>query len=278
MFDPTKLRRRCKQKISEIMRECGGVTATQHGDYAYRDVGSNILAVAHCDYVGGNGEHFARAVLTDEDLIFAPQLDDRLGVYTILDILPSLVKCDVLLTDGEESGMTTAARFKTQKQYNWVVEFDRRGTDAVVYQYDAIQRAVSDFFPHGWGSFSDISSLDLGVCCFNVGIGYHDEHTSRCYMVVQDWAVQIERFVRFYEKNKCTRFAHDSTKDRKHWRNKWSPPWQQSLPPERKDDKNMMVCKMCDSFVERRLAIHHEGKYHCPDCWEVLEDETWLDS
>lgn len=179
-------------------------------EYALHSRNARILGVAHCDWMTGLKQQFAVATLKDETLIFSPQLDDRIGVYTLLYLLPSLgVAVDTLLTTDEEIGRSTASEFTTDKQYNWMCEFDRRGTDVVSYQYHDMKEHTKKFFTNGYGSFSDISCLDhLGVLGMNVGVAYSGEHTNRCFMVLEDYIDQIVRFVRFYREYKNIRLDY----------------------------------------------------------------------
>lgn len=188
-----------------------------HGDekegyHAFKDNGAKILAVAHCDNV-----HRAEWFASDKDVIFTSSLDDRLGVYTILDYLPSLgeVAYDILLTMGEESAKTTAANFKTEKQYNWLVEFDRRGANAVLYDYagNGFGEIVEQFFPVDYGTSSDIDKLQfLKAKALNIGVGYHDEHAVNAYMRISEYLLQMARFLRFWRAHKDTFFAHEEKK------------------------------------------------------------------
>jgi hypothetical protein len=218
-FDPQKLRARCLARTAGLLagRSSFGPAATDkswitNSDYTFIDNHSNILAVGHCDFV----EHvptFSRASLVGERVYFSPAMDDRLGVYTILDVLPQLgLTYDVLLTDNEEKGLSTAESFipPDGKQYNWIFEFDRRGTGAVFYQYDhtAISDAAKDYFKHEIGTFSDISLLDLKCGGINVGTGYYHEHNYYCHMILSDWEDQVQRFIRFYRRYKDTRFPY----------------------------------------------------------------------
>mgnify|MGYP001615358265 CR=1 FL=1 len=191
-----QLKLRCSQTIEQLFTDLGGVV---RDGYAFRDNGSNILAVAHCDTVC-HSEHFAY----DNGVVFNAKLDDRLGVYTIMDLLPALgCKVDVLLTDGEEIGASTAANFNPAKIYNWIVEFDRRGEGAVLYQYTGFTGVVRKHFTLEHGSYSDISSMGhIGCMALNVGIGYHDEHMVNCYADLNEYTRNINRFIKFYEEQR----------------------------------------------------------------------------
>lgn len=214
MMNSKTLNRRCRSDWSELTdgMEIRGGGGRLH---AFKDNGASILAVAHTDYVSKT-KHFQHLQLDDRYLIYNGQLDDRLGIYTILDVLPALgLKFDILLTDHEEIGQSTAEEFQAHKQYNWMFMFDRRGTDAVTYQYTD-KKWLSSLAKHlriGQGSFSDISMLGhLGCAGVNVGAGYYDEHSSTHYMNVGHWSDQVKRFVGFYSAFHDTRFEHDESK------------------------------------------------------------------
>lgn len=203
-LDLKQLERRCRMTEAEYAAEFGGWTNNRPGEqYIYLDRGSPLLAVAHldCHYPTS---HFEAIELDGELNIFASNLDDRLGAYIILDVLPALgIVTDVLLTVGEEVGKSTAEFFRETHPYNWMVEFDRTGEDVVLYQFDTQKlrnRLQSVGFEVGYGSFSDIAFLDhLGVQGFNVGVGYYDYHSTRAYAIWEVTVAQIHRFVKFHQ-------------------------------------------------------------------------------
>lgn len=184
---------RCKQNSKQLL---------DGKRYKFIDNGGSVLAVAHVDVHPGirNPKFFVRK---GRNVVFSPALDDRLGVYILLDLLPELgIKVDVLLTDDEEIGRSTASMFTGEKQYNWMFQFDRRGTDVVMYQYDTpeLRQLLEGFdFEVGFGSFSDICYLDhLGCAGFNFGTGYYNEHSMQCYANLRHLTDQLNRFERFF--------------------------------------------------------------------------------
>lgn len=201
--------------------------------YFYKDNGSKILAVAHLDTVGNYDQREARFVDTEGgEVVFSRALDDRLGAYIILDMLPKLgVSVDVLLTVGEESGQSTAAFFDTPagKDYHWMIEFDRGGTDVVMYQYeDADTKAlVEDTGARvGEGIFSDISYLDhLEIKGFNWGVGYRDYHGPRAHAFLEDTFKMVRYFLRFHDVNADEYLPHEdyspTVSDKDAW---WNDP------------------------------------------------------
>jgi hypothetical protein len=173
--------------------------------FHYQDNGSDILAVAHLDHVQGDGT--CHVINTPAgQLAVSGALDDRLGAYVILELLPRLgIKCDWLLTTDEEMGATTASAFDAPKDYNWIIEFDRGGTDVVMYDFetpelvDLVEEAGARV---GIGSYSDICELEyLGCAAINWGVGYEDYHSPRAHAWLEDTFRMVEKFMRFHEVN-----------------------------------------------------------------------------
>ena len=136
-----------------------------------------------------------------------------LGVHLLLDVLPHLgVRFDVLLTDGEERGCSTARWFLPPRKYNWMFSFDRAGTDVVLYQFDtpATRRLLHrSGFRVGVGSYSDITDLwFLGCAGFNFGCGYHRQHKPDCYADLGETRAMVARFVGFWQRNAGRRLPH----------------------------------------------------------------------
>jgi len=158
--------------------------------------------VAHLDSVS-NDLHFVTVESNEDVVIFNEQLDDRLGAYIILDVLPKYgIKCDILLTTGEESGWSTAQGFISPRDYNWMFQFDRSGTDVVTYDFtcdELTKRIEAIGVSQNYGLFSDICDLEhLGCKGMNWGTGYYDNHTQKSNAVVSHIEQMILKFVMFY--------------------------------------------------------------------------------
>lgn len=181
--------------------------------FYYQDNGSDILAIAHLDSVQDDGT--CTVVNTAAGpLALSGTLDDRLGAYVILDLLPKLgVTCDWLLTTDEEIGQSTAECFDADKTYNWMFQFDRGGTDVVMYEYETpelVELVESSGARVGIGSFSDICLLNhLGCVGFNWGVGYQDYHGPRAHAWLDDTFRMVARFVKFYNANASTALRYD---------------------------------------------------------------------
>lgn len=177
--------------------------------YVYIDNNSKILGVAHLDIVG-DIEKSHCDIFKSSGVVFSRALDDRLGVFILMNILPKLgINLDILLTNYEEIGLSTARYFESSKTYNWLVEWDRGGEDVVVYQYKKFQKILSEYFTVGYGTYSDIVELPhLNALGVNIGIGYYNEHTQNCFCDIAQTERQLNRFISFYADNKDKRFEY----------------------------------------------------------------------
>jgi len=194
-----------------------------HNFYYYKDNGSDVLAVAHLDTVVEPRERTARYMQTDAGLVIhSGALDDRLGAYVILELLPRLgLQHDILLTVGEERGQSTAEFFESPKEYNWIIEFDRGGTDVVMYDYETqemVDKVRAARARVGGGSFSDISYMEhLGVKAFNWGVGYHDYHSPRGFAYLDDTFEMVVKYQRFHKQNEGQYLLHLPSIGRPWW-------------------------------------------------------------
>ena len=177
---------------------------------------ARVLAIAHIDTV--LGEDWS---LMHKGVFYSPALDDRVGVYTICDVLVTL-PYDILLTDHEEIGASSGALFETGKEYNWMFQFDRRGSDVVMYEYetaDLAKRIRTAGCRVGVGSFSDISAMThLGISGFNWGCGYEKEHSRACHVIEKNHDNMVRGFTKFWQANASVRMSYIA------------PVWDYSLP------------------------------------------------
>jgi hypothetical protein len=200
----------------------GDVVSTQDGIYIYKpDEKAHILGVAHLDSVL-DLTHFHKMEIRQDTYVVNAQLDDRLGVYILLDMLPKMgIHFDLLLTEGEETGRSTAQYFESEKEYNWIFSFDRHGSDVVMYQYDCpeLRKDLKKVnMKAGNGSFSDIAFLDqLGVRGINVGTGYEGEHSDLCYASMAVMQSQIAGFKRFYDRFQSKKYTYTESDMKLHY-------------------------------------------------------------
>jgi len=277
-IDFEQLRKRCSMSIADFAAEPGFERVeTVDGVFYFKGTGAKVLAVAHLDTVCTTNT-FSVTQREGETRVYSPVLDDRLGVYIILDLLPLLgIDCDVLLTEGEESGRSTAAHFNVDgAPYNWIFEFDRKGDDVVVYQYESdawIEALMAAGAYVGDGIFSDISAMDhLKTCAVNIGCGYHNYHSPKAYAIVEQTLAQVEMFQRFYAANIDIRFEY-TEKVRTYGFNldlDWDLLDSYCPEPEWLTNLDRMPCEGCNN-VAHYLGLH-EGLMLCLNCYEL---ELW---
>lgn len=195
----------CTQPI-KWFEQFGTTTMTKDGHMIYKDNGADILFVGHLDTVQ---QHLFCKIDEGVGKIFASGLDDRLGVYLALYVLPKLgLKYDLLLTDSEEKHASTAKYFKVPegKQYKWAFEIDRFGTDVALYKYGNQKEWVAALKKEGLvtthGSFTDICFLEIGVAACNFACAYYNNHSADAYCKMEELDKVIENIVSFYNNNK----------------------------------------------------------------------------
>lgn len=252
--------------------------------YFYRDNNADILAVCHADIVTPLQD--CKVVAYDEDCldyVFSPYLDDYLGIFTLLHYLPKYfpyINYDILITNFEEIGQSTMQDFVNDcsKDYNWIVQFDRRGEDVVTYQYShkKFNKALNKHFKVGHGSCSDISKAEaLETMAFNVGIGYHKEHQINCYANLNEYVRQINRFVNFYNEY-CDRNFPFAVKEKSVGRVTYFPadtPVHSMLDTAR-DNEVLEVekCQVCDKpLTFYQLTTSQDI---CDECLQGFEKNT----
>lgn len=176
--------------------------------HIYIDRGSNVLGVAHLDSV----QNFLGLWFNDYYLSCST-VDNRMGAWLMLYGLPALgFNFDVLLTENEESGCSTAADFTPSKQYNWGFSFDRTGTDVACYQYmdkDTEFMLNNYELEAQYGSYSDVADLDLGCKCFNFGVGMYNYHSEAAYVKLWELTSMVDRFGLFFNDHDNTLLPHN---------------------------------------------------------------------
>lgn len=285
----------------ETFRKLGEVTDTPDGMYIYKqNPKARILGVAHLDSVVSL-RHFYKLQIKNDTVILNGQLDDRLGVYVMLDLLPKMgIQFDLLLTEGEESGRSTAQHFKTDKQYNWMFSFDRHGNDVVMYQYDCkeLRKDLQKVnLRPGYGTFSDIAFMDnLHVRGMNFGVGYEEEHTDMHYASMNVLQSQVKGFQRFYNRFNQKRYSYTPSKwsNYRGWRDESvNYDWRNArwLPENDTVSRGAIVrsdipdCYLCGypAFIETTLygvticADCLPYAADCQACHDVLYDEQLMD-
>jgi hypothetical protein len=174
----------------------------------FMDRGSKILFVAHLDTV-------CQPRMAGEDMQgrqHGAGFDDRLGCKIAWQ-LGSEFECDVLLTDLEESGDSTAQHHEL-KNYNWICEFDRAGDDVVTYGMESERwlSVLGKYWDVHNGMFSDISFMKTECCAMNLGIGYEHAHSDNSYYDIAVVNEQIKLFRHFFAKQCNNKYIADPSR------------------------------------------------------------------
>lgn len=269
-FDQSMLKKVCEMEEIDFARIPGFELIqvdTKYDDefYLFQDNGADVLYVAHLDTVVRHKDRTARFLETADGLLVnSGALDDRLGAYVGLDLLPRLgIKHDILFTVGEESGRSTAQFFDPPKEYNWGIEFDRGGTDVVMYEYhDAETKALVEASGArvDFGSFSDICYLDhLEIKCFNWGVGYDGNyHSTKGFAFLEDTFQMVDHYLDFYAANAEEYLPHDGDTD----------PWWKDSRYDWGDDTILDA-----DVVEDINATYGRDSAHGDDEYAALKDE-----
>lgn len=276
-FNQDDLKRICEMHERDFI-DAYGMTEyviekrVQDNYYLFKDNGSSILAVAHLDTVIDHTRRTANFVDTEAGpVVFSGALDDRLGAYTILELMPKLgLEFDWLLTVGEEQGRSTAEFFETEKDYHWMIEFDRGGKDVVMYQYDDAE--LRDLVRScgarpADGAFSDISYLEhLEIKGLNWGVGYQNYHGPRGHAFLEDYWEMIGYFLKFHESNHDVYLPHDKRAVNDSW---WGGRSSSSLWSS---DYDMPTVRYSSAYSQPGLSRDVED-----DDW-LNDEDVWTDA
>ena len=204
------IKNRCLQTKNQLFKDLKKNGYICENGYCYKDnENASFLLVAHSDTV--QQKTFFRH---DEDYIFSPFLDDRLGVALAVDVLPGYINCDILICDDEEIGNSTAENFKVTKNYRAIIELDRGGDDVVTYDLDSpdfIASLRDVDFKIGYGSYSDVCSLNTDICCVNVGIGFYKYHSKESFCVKKELQQNLKRLLKWCKANNGTKYLQEKT-------------------------------------------------------------------
>ena len=170
-----------------------------------------VLLVAHMDTVH---KQKCKTIVHVDNKLSSPQGiggDDRCGVFIIMNLVKEL-HCSVLLCEDEEKGCVGAHKFVKAKKtitgsdgkelevryvedlgVNYMIEFDRKGSNDAVYYHGANEDFI-DFvedvtkFKFETGSVSDISVLmpEAKLSAVNLSCGYYNAHTISEYVMYDE--------------------------------------------------------------------------------------------
>lgn len=230
--------------------------------------------------------------------------DDRVGVYSIVQLVKRGYKPSIIFTTDEELGCRGAdALVKTFPQapmdVKYIIELDRRGSiDCVFYQCNnpAFEEYVESFgFVMNFGSFSDISVICpyWGIAGVNLSVGYYDEHSYTETLYVGQMFSTINKVEEMLKAaNEAPIFEYKEIDDQK-----WMKNYIQSYAAEdaygwdpsfgiKKEDWDMFMepqstCKDCEQWDYNynlfpvKVSKSNEKITLCSDCLSKRDDIYW---
>lgn len=210
-----KLKKYVKNKLMETHED-----VTVGDGFVYAQGKFPVLLVAHMDTVH---ENLPTTIVHDGDIISSPNGiggDDRCGIYMILEIIKKY-HCSVLFCEDEEKGMIGAEKFINTEladslvgQFNYIIEFDRKGSnDAVFYECaneEFEEFITKEFYESAWGSFSDISTVApfLGCAAVNLSCGYYKAHTKDEYVVFSEMKESMKQAMKILARTTDEKFEY----------------------------------------------------------------------
>jgi len=128
--------------------------------------------------------------------------DDRAGCYIIYELLRSSVSTDYMyiLTDLEEVGGVGGKDFALSDVFendvlpkvSYFIGLDRKGSsDCASYDYDnqeLFEYMADEGYNYAFGTFTDVMTFSQhsDIACFNMSIGYYNEHKANESLVLSE--------------------------------------------------------------------------------------------
>lgn len=233
--------------------------------HVYVDNGAKILLVAHIDTV-----QTPRLDTVNTGAGF----DDRLGVYLghkLVHDRPDLF--DLLLTDYEESGRSTAEYFTPNHDYNVIIQLDREGDDFV--DYGLASKELCDALKacglkEGLGSFTDICFMDhVKTNKFNIGLGTRLGHSSHSMFDIKVFHEQVSRLMEFVELYGSKSWPEPKTLIESYG-------WHSDSLYRGSTHAYTTMCDHCfaETPIDRLAYNRLTGLYECRDCVSIPEDRA----
>ena len=211
--------KKLKKYVKNQLKETHENVISEDG-FVYAQGKFPVLLVAHLDTVHIN---LPTTIIHDGDKISSPNGiggDDRCGVYMILEIIKKY-HCSVLFCEDEEKGCIGAGKFietelarELQGQFNYIIEFDRKGkNDAVFYDCgnaEFEEFITKEYFATAEGIFSDISTVApfLGCAAVNLSCGYYKAHTNDEYVVFSEMEKSIKEAMKILARTTDEKFEY----------------------------------------------------------------------
>lgn len=211
--------KKLKTYVTNTLKETHEEVITCDG-FVYAQGKFPVLLVAHMDTVH---DKLPNKIIYKKGKISSPNGiggDDRCGIYMILEIIKRY-HCSVLFCEDEEMGCVGAEKFVSTDlaealigQFNYIIEFDRKGSnDAVFYECanDKFEEFITnEFYKTAFGSFSDISTVAPFLKCaaVNLSCGYYKAHTKDEYVVFSEMETSMDEAMKILARTTDEKFEY----------------------------------------------------------------------
>lgn len=215
--------KKLKTYVTNVLKETHEEVIACDG-FVYAQGKFPVLLVAHMDTVH---DKLPNQIICKKGKISSPNGiggDDRCGIYMILEIIKRY-HCSVLFCEDEEMGCVGAEKFVSTDlaealigQFNYIIEFDRKGNNDAVF-YDCANEefekfVTKDFYKTAYGSFSDISTVApfLECAAVNLSCGYYNAHTKDEYVVFSEMETSMNEAMKILGRTTDEKFEYISSK------------------------------------------------------------------
>ncbi len=182
-----------------------------------------VVLVAHADtiwdknYTSIDAEKniviFENGIFKNSNPNYGIGADDRAGCA----MLWALKNCghSILITDGEEYGKLGAnflknknhRLFRLLNRHKYIIELDWKGTNCCLFnQVDNTNRFKKyietnlGFIDSKLTGGTDLAILCRNICGVNLGVGYHNHHTNKEFLVLSEWENTLTKLNEFLTK------------------------------------------------------------------------------
>lgn len=211
--------------------------------------------------------------------------DDRAGCFLASQYINS--GHSILITSGEESGCIASRHLMKQVRWNeiiadhnFVIQFDRRGSNDVVF-YDVATKDFASFitaetkYTPRAGSYTDIRVLCDDVCGVNISCGYYKEHDADETLNVSEM-MNTYRVVRnLLDKKDLPKFKLDRSKIFCIY----TPPVQQvtnkGFQHVSRQEKKEKTERVARESLLTIAGLREDCVITCPHCRQDIPEDYW---
>lgn len=182
-----------------------------------------VVLVAHTDTVwdkayieSSPAEHnveFIDGVFQSGDSEYGIGADCRAGCAMLWELRG--LGHSILIVDGEEHGKhgahylkkTNRKLFRELNRHSYMIEFDWKGTDCCLFNQVDNTKKFKEYIENKLGFLdskakggTDLAVLCSRICGVNLGIGFHNYHTNKEFLVLSEWVNTKDKVGAFLEK------------------------------------------------------------------------------